>query len=205
MEESKLELRRTLLTRRRSVPQSTCHSLSRLIQTKAVEFPRYLAAPEVALYSPIENEVGTSALLAHALENKKKVFYPRLDDAKNSAWFFQILSEAELRAGRFGILEPTQLNGVSLLPQEDLIVFVPGVAFDSSGHRLGRGTGSYDKMLARLKGQGVFVGLSFEFQILAALPTDAWDQKVHYIITENRIIECGGSAPQPIPYDRSVI
>ena len=198
MEESKTELRRTLLARRRSVSSFTCHALSELIQARAVDFPPYLAAPEVALYSPIENEVGTSALLAHALENKKKVFYPRLDDANNSAWFFQILSKAELRAGRFGILEPAQLNGVSLLPQEGLVVFVPGVAFDLSGHRLGRGSGSYDRMLARLKGQGVFVGLSFEFQILAALPTDAWDQKVHYIITENRIIDCGASAPKSI-------
>jgi 5-formyltetrahydrofolate cyclo-ligase len=198
LEESKTELRRRLLNRRRSVSSFSCHALSRLIQAKAVAFPPYLAVAEVALYSPIENEVGTSALLAHALENKKKVFYPRLDDEKNSAWFFQILSEAELRGGRFGILEPAQLNSLSLPRQEGLVVFVPGVAFDPSGHRLGRGGGSYDRMLVKLKGQGVFVGLGFEFQVLDALPTDAWDQKVHYIITEKRIIDCGASAPQSI-------
>jgi 5-formyltetrahydrofolate cyclo-ligase len=59
---------------------------------------------------------------------------------------------------------------------------------------LGRGGGAYDRMLTALKRQATFVGLAFELQILERLPTDEWDQKIHYVITENRIIGCDASA-----------
>jgi 5-formyltetrahydrofolate cyclo-ligase len=49
-------------------------------------------------------------------------------------------------------------------------------------------------MLTELKRQAIFVGLAFELQILERLPTDGWDQKIHYVITEKRIIDCDASA-----------
>jgi len=58
---------------------------------------------------------------------------------------------------------------------------------------LGRGGGAYDRMLTALKRQATFVGLAFELQILERLPTDEWDQQIHYLITEKRIIDCGTS------------
>ena len=68
-----------------------------------------------------------------------------------------------------------------------------GFLFDIGGHRLGRGGGAYDRMLTALKRQATFVGLAFELQILERLPTDEWDQQIHYLITEKRIIDCGTS------------
>jgi 5-formyltetrahydrofolate cyclo-ligase len=75
--------------------------------------------------------------------------------------------------------------------EEGLIVFVPGLAFDLHGNRLGRGKGWYDRALASLGGQARFIALAFEFQIVDEVPTDSWDRKVHHIITERRIIDCG--------------
>jgi 5-formyltetrahydrofolate cyclo-ligase len=49
-------------------------------------------------------------------------------------------------------------------------------------------------MLTELKRQAIFVGLAFELQILERLPSDEWDQKIHYVITEKRIIDCDASA-----------
>jgi 5-formyltetrahydrofolate cyclo-ligase len=54
---------------------------------------------------------------------------------------------------------------------------------------LGRGGGWYDRLLARLS--GIFIGLAYEFQLVKKLPAEKWDRKVHYIITENRVIDCG--------------
>lgn len=195
LEESKSRLRRAILTRRRSLSPETFRSWNRSIQTKALGFPCYLSAQAVTLYSPIENEVGTDAILADALERKKQVFYPRINNQK-SAWFFEISSATELRAGRFGIPEPTPVKALSAADRENnLIAFVPGVAFDLGGQRLGRGGGWYDRMLDGLKNYGVFVGLAFEFQIVDRLATAVWDQKVHYVITEKRVIDCGVSTP----------
>jgi 5-formyltetrahydrofolate cyclo-ligase len=196
LEESKPSLRRRLLCARKSVPPSQHRLWSGLVQDSALRFAPYLAATQVALYSPIDSEVESQAILAHALSSKKAVYYPRVGP-DNSAWFFQIGAETDLHPGRFGIDEPA---GVFPLPvhgqesTEHTIIFVPGLAFDISGHRLGRGGGAYDRMLTELKRQAIFVGLAFELQILERLPTDEWDQKIHYVISEKRIIDCDASA-----------
>jgi len=196
LEESKSILRRMMVSRRRSLSSACCHLRSQLIQLAVLKFPQYLAARKVALYSPIENEVGTNAILTDALENDKKVFYPRMNDG-DSPWFFQISSPTELRAERSKIPEPPGVDALSLEGRgnsQNLIVFVPGVAFDPRGHRLGRGSGWYDRILAALKGQGIFVGLAYEFQVVDQLATETWDQQVHYVITEKRIIDCDAPA-----------
>ncbi len=193
MEESKNLLRRRMVSRRQSLAPAWCLSWSQVIQLAALKSPQYLAARKVALYSPIENEVDTNAILTDALENDKKVFYPRTNNG-NLPWFFQISSPTELRAGRSKIPEPPGVNALSLEDLQNLIVFVPGVAFDLRGHRLGRGNGWYDRILPVFKDQGVFVGLAYEFQVVDQLATETWDQQVHYIITEERIIDCDASA-----------
>ena len=200
LEESKNVLRRTMVSRRRSLPSARCRLWSRSIQLAALEFSQYLAARKVALYSPVENEVGTDVILTDALENGKMVFYPKTDNG-DSPWFFQISSSAELRVGRTKIPEPLGTNALSLEDRgsaQDLIVFVPGVAFDLRGYRLGRGRGWYDRVLATLKGRGIFIGLAYECQIVDRLATETWDQQVQYVITEKRIVACDASAPHGV-------
>jgi 5-formyltetrahydrofolate cyclo-ligase len=196
LEESKPSLRRRLLSARKLVSPAQRRSWSGLIQESALRFAPYLAAAEVALYSPIDTEVDTKAILAHALTSKKAVFFPKIGP-DNSGWFFQVKAETDLIPGRFGIAEPAAGLPLPLRDQEraqDTIMFIPGIAFDIGGHRLGRGGGAYDRMLTALKRRATFVGLAFEMQILEALPTEEWDQRIHYVITEKRIIDCSASA-----------
>jgi 5-formyltetrahydrofolate cyclo-ligase len=70
------------------------------------------------------------------------------------------------------------------------LVLVPGVGFDLAGTRLGRGRGYYDSALAALRrsGQIYAVGLAFECQIVAELPSAAWDQRVNCIVSERRVL-----------------
>jgi 5-formyltetrahydrofolate cyclo-ligase len=194
LEESKGDLRRAMLSRRKSHAPANCYLWSRRIQSQALRLPQYLAAKAVALYSPIENEVDTAAILADALERKKQILYPRIGD-EDRPRFFEISSPLELCPGRFGILEPTGANYVSLTLLENLIIFVPGVAFDRRGHRLGRGVGWYDRLLKNLTNQALFVGLAYEFQLVEQVATAKWDQDVHYVITEKQVIDCGVSTP----------
>jgi 5-formyltetrahydrofolate cyclo-ligase len=196
LEESKPSLRRRLLSARKSVSPVQHRSWSGLIQESALRFAPYLAAAEVALYSPIDTEVDTKAILAHALTSKKAVFFPKIGP-DNSGWFFQVEAETDLIPGRFGISEPAAGFPLPMLDQErapHTIIFIPGIAFDIGGHRLGRGGGAYDRMLTALKRRATFVGLAFEMQILEGLPTEEWDQRIHYVITEKRIIDCSASA-----------
>lgn len=189
MEKDRSVLRREALSRRGSLSPATCRGWSDLVQSRALSFPQYLAASSVLLYHPIQNEVETEAILENALAAGKKVFYPKLGEQDAPA-FVQIFSHTEFLPGRFGIREP--MGDIFLSPGDGdrLTVFVPGLLFDHDGHRLGRGGGWYDRALHRLGERGTFVGLAYEIQIVNDLPTESWDQKVHYVITENRVIDC---------------
>lgn len=77
------------------------------------------------------------------------------------------------------------------------VVIVPGVGFDRTGMRLGRGAGFYDRALAELRAAGPVhaIGLAFECQIAACLPSDSWDQRVDLVASEERVwhaIAAGG-------------
>ncbi len=189
LEESKNDLRRVFLSRRKTHAPAECRAWSRAIQAQAIRLPQYLSAEAVALYSPIENEVETAAIAADARERKKRIFYPKIRGEKEPV-FHEVASPRELRAGRFNILEPAAGAPMPRAALQNSIVFVPGVAFDPHGHRIGRGGGWYDRLLGQLAEGAVFVGLAFEFQLVEKLTVERWDQGVHWIITEKRIIGC---------------
>jgi len=190
LEPSRQSLRDTALVRRRTLAPSDCLSLSGSIQSTALELVQYRSADAVALYSPVQNEVDTAAILSDALMWGKKVFYPKSSSA-GMAGFTRIRSAAELIKGRYGILEPAGNDALVPADGESLIVFIPGLLFDRHGNRLGRGGGWYDRVLNGLGNRGFFVGLAYEFQLVDDLPAESWDQRVHLIITERNQIDCG--------------
>lgn len=84
---------------------------------------------------------------------------------------------ADLVTGAFGIKEPvghtfTDYNKIDL-------AIIPGMAFDHSGNRLGRGKGYYDKLLPKLK--ATKAGVCFPFQVMDEVPADEFDVKMDMI------------------------
>jgi len=188
MRQRKDVLRARVLARRSLLAEVEALTWSAAIQATALQFPPYVNCRSLALYSPIQNEVATGVIRDRALVAGKRVFFPQ--SGPHESWeLVQIDSVSDLSTGHFGILEP--LGGRRLPPgyQQELVVLVPGVAFDSRGNRLGRGSGGYDRLIKELKG-ATLIGLAYDFQIVEEVPTDAWDQKVHYVISERRIIDC---------------
>ena len=94
--------------------------------------------------------------------------------------------------GIFDILIPP---GEDLLPSvaHTDLVLIPGVGFDRAGHRLGRGRGYYDRALRDLLAGALRVGLAYDYQIVSHIPIDEHDERVDYIVTEKRLIECAGT------------
>jgi len=60
---------------------------------------------------------------------------------------------------------------------------VPGVAFDSRGHRLGHGTGYYDRFLSKITENVLTIGLAFDFQLVDNIPTSSHDIAVKELIS----------------------
>ncbi len=190
MEENRDRLRQAALSQRRALALTDCLAWSRSIQSRAMGFSYYRAARAVGLYSPVQNEVETSAILQHALTSNKKVFYPKLSLA-GSAGLARINSAAELVVGRHNILEPAGSDFLVPSDGDSLVLFIPGVLFDRRGNRLGRGGGWYDRVLGELGNEGICVGLAYDFQLVEKLPAASWDRQMHFILTENNQIDCG--------------
>jgi 5-formyltetrahydrofolate cyclo-ligase len=190
--ERKRALRVAALIQRGSLAREHLFSLGRLIQGKALAFAPYRTARAVILYSPVQGEVPTEQIRDDALASRKTVFYPKLS-AGDSVAVARIHSAADLGNGRFGIDEPA--GSIYPLNREldQGLIFLPGLVFDRHGNRLGRGIGWYDRLLKELSRGTVFVGLGYESQVADEVPTDMWDEKVHYVITDKRIIDCGRS------------
>lgn len=147
------------------------------------------AAGSVMIYWPLPPELDVSGIARAALAAGKRVCLPRMD------WESKRISPVEIAdlgrdlvVGRYGIQEPGPDRPVFPLDKVDLIV-VPGLAFDITGNRLGRGAGFYDRFLAETGMAAATCGVCFEIQVMDRLPTDDWDIPLNFLATEDRFIE----------------
>lgn len=91
------------------------------------------------------------------------------------------IGQLEVR-GKYKIPEPVG----PLFHHYDAIdlAFVPGMAFDMKGHRLGRGKGYYDRLLARVEFRSIpKIGVCFDFQMFDAIPSEPHDCTMDHVIT----------------------
>ncbi|HEV3113042.1 MAG TPA: 5-formyltetrahydrofolate cyclo-ligase [Candidatus Binataceae bacterium] len=187
MADQKHRLRKVIRECREALSREQAWALSRYVQTTALELECYRCAAAVLLYAAVGNEVATNLIFDDARSAGRPVYFPVADPAAHSLDFRAVRSSDDLRSGHFGIPEPS--DGERFEPQrgDAAVVFVPGLAFSSSGERLGGGGGFYDRFLA-LTGPGVTaVGLAYSFQVLERLPQEPWDRRLHYVVTERAV------------------
>lgn len=69
-------------------------------------------------------------------------------------------------------------------------ILVPGVGFDYSGMRLGRGRGFYDRLIAKIRRKNssiLVVGVGFGCQLVDSLPSNDWDERLSAVVTEQEV------------------
>ena len=186
MGESRTQLRTAAQRRRAAANPDACRIWSQIIQAKVLQHPAYLSAKCLAVYRAIGNEVDTAAIIDHSLHNEKRVLVPGPVGPHGFVQFSQEVCSPE-RGGSLHWVSASDLRAEA----SGLLVIVPGVLFDPYGHRLGRGGGWYDRVLHALSGEGVYFGLAYEFQIISRIPVESWDQSVHFVVTQERVIDCG--------------
>jgi 5-formyltetrahydrofolate cyclo-ligase len=144
-------------------------------------------ARSVLLFAPMADEIDIWPLVTEALGAGKRVALPRYDASSDSYLACEIRDcESDLCPGYFGIREPRP--GCEVMPGNRLdLILVPGIAFDLSGRRLGRGKGYYDRWLPALCGKTC--GVAFDEQIVDGIPFEPHDQVVDCILTPTRWIE----------------
>jgi 5-formyltetrahydrofolate cyclo-ligase len=193
---TKQALREMVLTARDSLSASQRAADSSLACARVLSALRArhaaLLAPRpltVASFMSFRTELDTACLNA-ALLREPQLFVLALPRVERELRFYavQSLSESSLQRSRFGILEP-RADANALVASTDIDVFVtPGVAFDARGGRLGYGRGLYDRLC---NPRSKVIGLAFDVQIVASVPTEPHDVAVGLVVTPTRTIEVG--------------
>lgn len=143
----------------------------------------------VAAYLAMADEVDVEPLFDR-LPGWRWVL-PRLEPDGTLTWRDR---EVPREIHRFGMSQPVDQGPE--IPRNQIDVFlVPGMAFDETGARLGRGGGYYDRELAVRRKDSEAVGVTVESRVIESVPVHDHDQRVEWLATENGVRECDPKRP----------
>ncbi len=148
----KQTLRQQLLALRQQIEPSVKKLKDSAIAVKVLARPEVQNAKTVCIYESLPAEVDTRKII-------------------------QVLQAQ----GKIIIIPPPSADALKNKEYIDVFI-VPGVAFERDGHRLGRGGGYYDRVLADIHVSAI--GLAYESQIVSGLPKEKYDIPVTTVITE---------------------
>ncbi|MEU8434264.1 5-formyltetrahydrofolate cyclo-ligase [Streptomyces sp. NPDC029216] len=187
-------LRRELLAARRALSPESRRTAARALARSALALPELAGARTVAAYVSVGAEPGTRELLDALRDAGKRVLLPLLLPDNDLDWAAyegpDSLAEAA-HPGKMRLLEP---SGPPLGPQAVTgadAVLLPGLAVDRRGMRLGRGGGSYDRVLARLERAGAhpaLVVLLYDEEVVARVPEEPHDHPVQAVATPSGVV-----------------
>jgi len=142
----------------------------------------------VAGYHPFRYELDILPLLSTLEARGYPIALPRSRPERRLS-FHVWTSGAPLERRKLGMLEPPE-SADELQPT---VLFVPLLAFDARGNRLGYGAGFYDVALSAMRAERrvLAVGVAFDEQEFPAIPTEPLDQPLDLVLTPTRLLICG--------------
>src|SRR5690606_28846963 len=142
----------------------------------------------VLIYMPLGREVDILPLARHLLARGAALFAPFTDIATGAIAPVSIesLEDHHFEIDALGVRSPR--SRVPADPARLDAVLVAGVAFDAHGHRLGRGGGYYDRLLAALTPRTTTVGVCHECQVVETVPVAPHDVPVDLVVSDRRAI-----------------
>jgi len=149
--------------------------------------PEYERCQRLAVYAELPGELAMVQVVARARSAGKRLIWPRIA-APYGLVFASVDRVEDLVRGRYGVREPRAGAPVESLGP-DVLVLVPGVAFDIHGGRLGRGGGLWDRTLIDPRGATIF-GVGYEFQVVERVPQELHDRPMDALLTEAWIRRC---------------
>lgn len=178
--DQKQPLRTACLRRLAALAEEGRRAESEAIASALIAHPRFRAARIVYAYAPLRTEPDWMA----AWDAERLWAFPRCEGG--DLRFYIVANRGDLSRGNYGILEPAAGRPA---PAPDLIL-VPGLAFDHSGGRLGRGRGYYDRFLIGCAGYRL--GLAFRCQFVGGVPVEPCDVPMDGVLTADGWEDAGG-------------
>lgn len=201
----KKEIRREVTERKDALTRAQVEEWSAKLKERFCSLPAYKDADCIYFYLTYNNEVQTVPILEQALADGKRVAVPVMLFSGNSfnkkgepkrdyMEFLYINSMEECRPNFMGIPEPpeelVETEPERIADEKEVLILMPGLAFDKGGNRIGYGGGFYDKYLDSHPDSAFQkIALGFDFQLYEQIPTEEHDEKMDLIITPSEVIE----------------
>ena len=178
----KKKLRKEAFAKRKEISAEERVEKSRRITEHILQSEVYQKAKSVFSFVSMGSEAETRDILKRAWRDGKIVAVPKMKQGREMV-FLKIESFADLKEGRFGVMEPVTQE--EMIPEAGDLFLVPGALFDRNKNRIGYGGGFYDTYFEKHQGYRK-IGLAFSEQISeTAIPTEVNDIPLDDIVTEN--------------------
>ena len=152
--------------------------LSKKINFKDIEI--------VSSFFSINSEIRTNDLNDYLWSCGKRLSFPVVKEKDKVLIFREQKKNQSLVFGNYNVPEPSKIND-EVYPE---LIFVPCLAFDLKGYRLGYGGGYYDKTLYNFKKINhnyISVGFAYHDQQITKVPTNKYDYKLDFVLTEKQL------------------
>jgi 5-formyltetrahydrofolate cyclo-ligase len=179
-----------MLARRRTVESPARERAAREVARHLEASPEFAACRRLVVYAALPDELPLTHVVERARAAGKRLLWPRVLGAERMVFAAADRVES-LVPGRYGVREPVASAPIETLGP-DVLVLVPGVAFDACGGRLGRGGGFWDRAFAEARGAVIF-GVGYELQIIDRVPREAHDRPVAAFLSEVGIRRFGSA------------
>jgi 5-formyltetrahydrofolate cyclo-ligase len=171
LREARKRLRRA--ERETAARRAACHLIRR----------RLAGVRRIGVFLSSGQEIDTDPLI-QALHARGYQLYAPVTTRNRPLAFVRHHPRARRHRGRFGMSEPNNRRA-RVAPNRLDCVILPLLGFDRRGGRLGRGAGFYDRTFgARARPRPLLVGYAFAAQECAQIPCEAWDARLHAVVTE---------------------
>ncbi|WP_372756357.1 5-formyltetrahydrofolate cyclo-ligase [Mariniflexile sp.] len=182
----KVDLRKQYKTLRKGLSTTQIEDLSMAIANQLLKLPIWDASfYHIFLAIEEQKEVNTDYILNILSGKDKHIVISKSDFETGLMMHFLLTDSTKIIKNSYNIPEP--VDGIEIENSKIDIVFIPLLAFDKKGHRVGYGKGFYDRFLANCKPETIKIGLSF-FEAEAEI-TDVFesDIKLNYCVTPERV------------------
>lgn len=191
---TKVEIRKEITLKKNAMTKQEIETLSLSLCDKFCALDEYKKSKCIFAYMSYNQEVNTNYIIKRAWADGKKVAVPKTLASGNKInkngkvipdymEFIYIDSFDELEEGYVGIPEPC-FDEKKVAKEKEVLILMPGLAFDKKCNRIGYGGGFYDKYLSShnyIKFKKV--ALCFDFQIYDSIPIDTHDEKMDIVLS----------------------
>ena len=183
---TKAELRRLYKQKRQNLSLEALEKASLAIANQLLELPIWQSSfYHVFLTIAEHKEVNTDYILNILAGKDKNIVISRTEFESLGMIHYLLTDATVIKKNYWNIPEP--IEGIEISTDKIEVVFVPLLAFDRQGHRIGYGKGFYDKFLSECQPGTIKIGVSVfeaEERDIDVFPTDI---ALDYCVTPHTI------------------